>query len=315
MGISNTELAKRADIALTDLSSNGGLLLPEQANAFIDLVYNEPTILKQVRRVSMTAPSRKINKVGFGSRITHAATQTGGQLDSGANQRWLAAAQRAKIGTQQIQLDTKEYISEIRVPYEVLEDNIEGESFEATIMRHVAVQYALDMEEFGLFGDTASGDVDLALQDGWLKRMTSNIVDNGSAGISPDMFEAGLLAMPQKYLRSLNQLKQFVSVANTIRYRSLVSKRIGAYGDSALTQNIPLFAAGVPIEGAPMMSADSVGAKGILTFPNNLLFGVQRDVSVETDKDIRSREIIIVLTTRTAFQIEQEDACVKFLNI
>ena len=41
----------------------------------------------------------------------------------------------------------------------------------------------------------------------------------------------------------------------------------------------------------------------------------QRQIQVETDKDIRSREIIIVLTLRAALGIEEEDASVKYTNI
>ena len=43
----------------------------------------------------------------------------------------------------------------------------------------------------------------LTLNDGLLKTATSHVVDNGSAGVSPDVFEQGLLAMPQKYLRMM----------------------------------------------------------------------------------------------------------------
>lgn len=315
MSDSNTDLIRRADLALSDLSSNGGLLLAEQENAFIDMVYEQPTLIAQCRRVPMSASSKKINRFGFASRITHAASQTGGAEDTGANGRYLAAAKRAKPTTGQIELNTKEYISEIRVPYEVLEDNIEGQSMESTLMRHIATQYALDMEEFGLFSDTASGDADLALQDGWLKRFTSNVVDNASAGVSPDLFDSVLLALPQKYLRQQAMLRHYVSPANTIKYRSAVSKRATGYGDAALTQDIQLYAGGVPIERAPMLSADGTGAKGLTTYPQNLLFGIQRGVSIETDKDIRSREIIVVLTTRVAFQVDDQAAGVKILNI
>ena len=41
----------------------------------------------------------------------------------------------------------------------------------------------------------------------------------------------------------------------------------------------------------------------------------QRDIRVETDKDIRSREYIIVLTCRVALGIEEETAVVKYTNI
>lgn len=315
--LTNQELARRADLVLADLNANGGLLTPEQANTFIDQVVEEPTILRQVRVERMNAPERKINKIGFGSRIMKAAPQgsTPFEQDNGINNRYLAAADRSKPTTSQITLTTKEVMAEVRLPYEVLEDNIEGQSFESHVMSLIAQRAAIDFEEYALFADTASGDAYLALTDGYLKRMTSHVVNNASAGVSPSMFQAGLLACPQKYLRNLAQMKHFVSVANTIKYRGKVAERATGYGDSALTQNIPLYASGVQIEAAPMLAAQGTGNQGIFTFPKNLIFGIQRAVQVETDKDIRSREIIIVLTARVALQIEDEDATVKYTNI
>lgn len=311
----NEELIKRADIALADLTANGGALDAEQANTFIDLILEQPTILKQARQIRMNGPERKINRIGFDSRILRAAIQTGGANDDGSNDRYVAKADRAKPVTSQIQLNTKEVIAEIRLPYEVLEDNIEGQSLESHIMRLIAERAAVDLEELALAGDTGSGDAYLALQDGWLKRMVPHVVNNASAGVSPDLFTSGLLAMPQKYLRNLAQLKHFVSVANTIKYRQTVAARATGYGDVALTQNNPLYAAGVSVEAAPMLSAIGSGNTGFTTFGQNLLFGIQRDISVETDKDIRSREYIIVLTARVAMQIDDVEATVKYTNI
>lgn len=311
----NQSLIARADLALADLTANGGLLQPEQSSTFIDLILEQPTVLKQVRQVRMNGPERKIARIGFDSRILRAAIQAGGANDDGSNDRYVRKADRAKPTTSQISLMTKEVIAEVRIPYEALEDNIEGGSLEGHIMRLIAERAAVDLEELCLAGDTASGDAYLALQDGWLKRMTPHVVNNASAGCTPDMFTSGLLAMPQKYLRNLAMLKHFVSVANTIKYRQNVSKRATGFGDSALQQSVPIFAQGVAVEAAPMLAAVGSGNSGILTFPQNLLFGIQRDIRVETDKDIRSREYIIVLTCRVAVQIDDVQATVKYTNI
>jgi len=316
MTVSNQELARRADIALADLTANGGVMSPEQTESFIDLVYDQPTILKQVRQVRMNAPEVKLNRIGFDTRILRAAAQSGGANDAGSNDRYVLEADRSKPTTSQIALNSSEIIAEVRIPYELLEDNIEGESFESHVMRLIAERAAIDLEEFALHADTASGDAYLALQNGYLKRMTSHVVNNASAGVSPTMFKNGLLAVPQRYLRNLPSMKHFVSMANTIKYRDLVSQRATGYGDTMLTTAAPIYAHGVSVEGAPMLAAVSGGENlGFLTMPKNLIFGLRRSVSVETDKDIRSREIIIVLTLRAGLQIETEDACVKYTNV
>ncbi|GMQ91699.1 MAG: hypothetical protein BMS9Abin11_1010 [Gammaproteobacteria bacterium] len=313
MSMSNKELAKRADIAISDLVSNGGMLNATQANAFIDMIEEEPTILNQARVVRMPAPQHKINRLGFGSTIMKAAPQgtPPHALDDGTNDRYLAAADRSAPTTSQITLSSKEVMAEVHLPYELLEDNIEGQSFEDHVMRLIASRAAQDLEMWALTADTGSGDAYLALNDGLLKTAVSNIYDNASAGINPDVFEQGLLTMPQKYLRVLTDLRQFIPVGDTIKYRANVAKRATGYGDSALQGDGKLVAYGTPVEAAPLMPA----ATGLFTFPKNILFGIQRDVSVEAEKNIRSRQIIIVLTMRIDCKWDDEAAVVKYINI
>jgi HK97 family phage major capsid protein len=307
----------RADIVMADLQSNGGELMPEQANTFIDYVAEQPTILRQVRVERLNSPTKKINRMGFGSRIMHKAPTSGGANDDGTNDRYLAAAKRAKVGTSQIELTTYERIVEIRIPYEVLEDNIEGSSMEAHIMRLMAEQVAIDSEEAALYSDTAlsATDEDLGMENGWLKRIAAHVVDNANGGVNPDLFANAMLALPQKYLRNVPQMRAFVSEANRIKYQQRVAQRQTGYGDAALQENIPIVAHGLRVEAAPMLAADGSGTTGLVTHPKNLIWAIRRDISVETDKDIRSREYIIVLTLRSGVQVDDTDAAVKLLNI
>ncbi len=69
---SNKELLKKADWAVGDLESDGGKLNPEQANQFIRKLLVQPTLLRLVRRVIMSAPERKVNKIQFNKRILRA---------------------------------------------------------------------------------------------------------------------------------------------------------------------------------------------------------------------------------------------------
>ena len=314
-------LIKRADLVLGDLESNGGLLQPEQANRFIDFIQEQPTIVAQSRLIRMNSPQRLIDRMGFDRRILQAANNSGsdpaaeGLQDDSTNDRFLARELRSKVTTTQIKLETSELIGEVRIPYEVLEDNLERGGLEAHIMRQMAERFAIDLEEFALLADTDyTGDPEdeayFGLQDGWLKRMNVNLVNHNSI-IAPEMFVNGMLAMPQKYLRDLGRLKHFVTIQDAIRYRNVVSQRATGYGDAMLTTSAPIYAAGVQVETAPLMPQ----TLGFFTFPSNLLFGIQRQISVETDKDIRSREIIIVVTCRVALQIDDVDATVKYTNI
>lgn len=307
----------RADIAISDLARDGGLLNPQQTNAFIDMLLDQPTLLPQTRVIRMNAPEVKINRIGFDKRILRAANQTGSANDNGSNDRYVKKADRAAPVTAQIQLVSKEVIAEVRLPYELLEDNIEGVSLETHILRLIAERAALDLEELALWGDTANAtDPYLALVDGWMKRSAGQVFDNQGAGLSSDLFAKAQLTFHQKYLRFLAQMRGYITQGNMIRYRQAVAQRQTGYGDAMIVSGTaPLFAHGLQLEGVPSLALAQQAQSGLVTFPKNLLWGIRREVSIETDKDIRSREYIIVLTMRCGTQIDDVEAVVQLQNI
>jgi hypothetical protein len=330
---SNSEIIRKADFALADLAS-GGLLNDEQSNAFIRKLLVQPTILASARTVVMNSPTRQINKIGFGKRILRAATSgtaltdpaVDGVFDPAATTG--EAAARAKPVTSQILLTTKEVIAEVRLPYDVIEDNIERGNINTagansvappvlgglkdTIVTMMAERAALDLEELAILGDTDKGSADpyLDLVDGYLLQATSNVV-NVSGAISRTMFKNGLKAMPDQYLRNRAAMRHYVSHDNETEYRNTLAQRETAGGDSVISGYAPVYAFGVPVEPVSLMPA----AQGLFTYPQNLIFGIQRQVSIEVDKSITERMFIIVLTARVDFKIEEEEAVVKYINI
>jgi hypothetical protein len=312
----NQEIIRKADIALSDLAT-AGRLNPQQADSFVRTLIDQPTLLKQVRTVTMASPTMKINKIGFGSRILAPAAQTVGAGDD-HTARYATAT---KPDLSQVELNTKEVIAEVHIPYEVLEDNIEGGNpsvamqagaggLHQTIVDLIGARAALDLEELGIQGDTSSGDAYLAMQNGFLKLATANNVAAGGP-ISKDVIKAGINTMPTRYLRNRAQLVNFVSVQNETEMRDVYGSRQTALGDAQLQGNLPLYMHGTPIQGVALMPQ----ANGLFTNPLNLIFGIQRNISIEYDKDIRARVFIIVLTARIAFQIEEVNAIVKYTGI
>ena len=273
---------------------------------------DSPTILNAARMVTMNAPQKKINKIGFGTRMLRAATSSTALPD----------ADRSKPDLGQVLLNTKEVIAEVHIPYDVLEDNIEGGNISAsmgqsaggiqdTIMTLIGQRVALDLEEAALLGDTASADPFLALFDGFLKLATTHIVNAGGSTITKDVFKAAIKTMPDKYLRQRSALEFFISTDNETEYRDTVANRVTGLGDSALVSANSLSVFGSGVNAAPLMP----NAKGVYVNPKNMIFGVQRRVHIEYDKDIRARKFIIVVTARVDFQIEEKDAMVQIINI
>lgn len=320
---SNSKIIQKADFTLADLAS-GGLLNPEQASQFIRKLQIAPTILNQMRGVVMSSPQRNINKIGFGDRILMPAT-SGVALDPDTS----PTNRRSKPTTEQVVLTTKEVIAEVRLPYDVIEDNIEGGNinannpngpstepvsggFKDTIMTLMAERAAIDLEELALLGDTASGDAYLALNDGFLKAATSNVVDNGAAPVSRTMFKNGIKTLPDQYKQTLQSLKHFVSMDNFTEYQDTRANRETAGGDLINEQTTNnLWALGTRVEGAAQMPA----VNGIFTNPQNMIWGIQRQMSMEVDKIITERVFVIVLTMRIDFKYEEEEAVVKYINV
>jgi hypothetical protein len=87
----------KADITLADLASNGGRLQAQESQGFIRKLIVAPTLLRQVRVVEMLSSERKVNKIGFGTRILRKATQNVA----------LTSAQRSKPTTSQITMTTR----------------------------------------------------------------------------------------------------------------------------------------------------------------------------------------------------------------
>lgn len=328
---SNASLLQKADLALADLASNGGLLQPEQGAAFIRKLIKEPTIIRQARVVEMQAPQRKINKIGFATRILRKAasgTALGAPSVSGLGGR-------AKPTTEQLTLTTQEVIAQVNLPYEVLEDNIEraeaatnspsnspwSSGLQETLVTLIAERAALDMEELCLLGDTSytnGSDSDdqayLSMFDGWLKLaagVNGHVVNVNNATVTKEMFKAGMKSMPVQYLRNLNSLKHFLSVYQVTEYRDTLANRVGGLGDAAVQGQTSVSPYGVPLEAAQLMPE----TKGLFTNPLNLIFGIQRQVSLEFDKDITTRTYMVVLTARVCVQIEEVDATVEYQNI
>jgi Phage capsid family len=308
----NEDLIQKADLALADLASNGGLLNPEQTDTFLRTLIDSPTIMNRCRVVTMNAPTRKINKIGFGTRILRAAVSS----------TPLSSGDRAKPDLGKVELNTKEVIATVYLPYDVIEDNIEGGNIAVplqgsagglheTIVQLIAERAALDLEELSLSGDTTSGDTYLALHDGFLKLATANIVNAGGATISKSLLKAGVKAMPDKYLRNRAELAHFISVDNETEYRDTYANRQTALGDAMLQGTSPVYAYGSQVTGVPLMPA----ANGLFCNPLNLIFGFQRKVTIEYDKDIESRLFKIVLTARVALAIEEINAVVKYTTI
>lgn len=311
------EILEKAMLTIALLNSEGGLLLPEQADRFIQDIQDQPTLLNEVRVVPMTSPQRIIENIGFGSRILKVPV---------ANTA-LGSADRSAPSTGQIKLSTKEVIAEVNIPYDVLEDNIERGGLEDTIMGMITSRISLDLDEILVLSEIGGGGADcLNIFDGVIKMATENdpiykgtggqhhhTVGVGGAGsaMGRHIFKRAILEMPNKYLRNRTAMRFYASPNNELEYRDSVADRQTGLGDATVQRWQPLTPFGVPFVPATFVPDNTC----IFVDPLNIILGVQRDILIETDRIIRERVIVIVITLRIDIQVETRDALVTITGI
>lgn len=310
---------KYADLAVSNLTSGGGKLQDDQADTFYRKVFDRTGLIGDVRSVSMNSDTMNINKIGLGSRILRVApTGTPPYIVDGvgetfSNDRNLASADRFNPTFEQVQLTVKEYMAEIHLTDDVIENNLEKENLENVILEMASQRLALDLEEALILGDTANGalDAELRAQDGVLKRVTSHVVDAAGATISLDAFADLQTALPTKYQRNMSSMKYYLHNHKELAWRQALSARGTDLGDRNVIGNGAVPALGVPLVTVPNMPTDKI----LYVDPKNILVGLQRNMRLEFERYPRSRLTAFIFTLKVGFQLEEEDAVAKLINL
>ena len=314
-------------------NGNGGLLNPEQSARFLDYMFDATVIGKVARTVRMRADTTEIDRMSVGEKLMKLATE-------GDNDGTNSAVTFSKIS-----LTTKKLRLDWELSSESLEDNIEGADLEDHIARLMATQAGNDIEDVVLNGNVSlTGDNLYKAFDGVVKKAKTSgrVVDAAGANISRAVFNSALKALPRKYKQRRSDLR-FLSGSNLIQDYLYTASLLGADG-SANPQDIassvirgqgvqPLggpagyvapFAFGIPIVEVPLLpeaqTGDHSGASGShgdvhLTFPNNVVIGIKRDVTVYRFFWPKKDSVEYTMFTRVGVQIEQADAWVVVKNV
>lgn len=313
--LTNQEVIQKAAIVLNDLNT-AGRLNEEQSTAFIRMLIDQPTIMGEARTVHFNGDRKKLEKIGMGQRVLHGAEENVA----------LADGKQTKPSFDKVSLECKEFIAEIEITDDTLENNIEGTSIEDTIMNLLAQRVSLDIEELIINGNTSilpATDDFLSVLNGIRKQAVSHIVDWNKAGVSKEMFKAAKKAMPAKYRRAGRDMRFYVSDDIEIEWIDALANRTTGQGDATLLSGTVPPAYGIPVKGIAMLTEYNAGttevpvmvSDAILTHPQNVVIGISRDIRVEADRDIRRRVNFIVLTLKMDVKFEEEDAVVKVTKI
>ena len=311
-------------------NGNGGLLNPEQSARFLDYMFDATVIGKVARTVRMKSDTAEIDRMSVGEKLMKLASEADN------------TAANSGVTFSKISLTTKKLRMDWELSTESLEDNIEGADLEDHIARLMATQAGNDIEDVILNGDTSlSSDTLYKSFDGVVKKAKASgrVVDAAGAEVSREVFNKALKAMPRKYKQRRGDLR-FLAGSNLIQ-DFLYANSIGT--NQTIPQDIassvirggvaPLggpagyvapFAFGIPIVEVPLLNETQTGTYATptgshgdihLTFPNNVVIGIKRDVSVYRFFWPRKDSIEYTMYTRVGVQVEQANAWVVVKNV
>jgi hypothetical protein len=297
--------------------AGSGILRPEQARRFIDYVWDATVLAKDGRRVTMRANTMELEKVNVGERVIRAAAQAVGDYTNAG-----ATFSKVELTTKKIRLDWE-------VSAEALEDGIEGGALEDHLVRLMTNAFANDIEDLAINGDGSTGNF-LSIMDGFVHKATTGDAHEAVVTVSnnewtPDVMQKIILALPRKYRALKNTLKFY---AGTDAFQGII-KHNGTLADAIaeafsptpagtasnrqayLDGNAQTFGGarttrvlGVDVQEVPYYPDGYVD----LTFPQNRVWGFQRDITVNREYKPKKDTIEYTVFVRFGIQWEEEDA-------
>ena len=304
----NRHIVEKADFLVAQLTS-GGLLQPAQADKFIQLAIDASVLVSMMSRVDMKSPKELREKIRYGSRA----------LTGGTEAVALPAARRSRPDTSKVELDAQLVKAESRMSFESVEDSIEQGNFTDTVQESLGERIALDLEDLGINGDTSSTDDLLQVLDGLRVQATTNISNAGGATLQRSVLKDVLKTMPSEFRRDKRSLRFMTADEAVIDWQESIGDRATPLGDSnAVGMDVPKFQ-GIPVVDVPVFPTNlGLGTDEtelLFSDPANALFGVWRDIRIDTDKDVKAGVWIIVVTARVDFKWTEETAVVKGTEI
>ena len=323
LGVGNNEDFDVQEVVSKALSttalSAGSAILDEQADAFINEVVNESKMLSMARLERKNSSTGKINLMNITGNVTEQASEG---TDSGNTISPSFSA---------LTYNMTKLRSAIDLNAEALEDNIAGQGLDDQTMAAILDKVATDLEELAWEGDESIVGTDansrlLKSNDGWLTLLTAangtTIVDGANKKPSYILLSAMYRNLPRKWRRRKGEFRFFMNdEAAELILNDEAARATGLADRFRETGELGMIN-GIRIEIIPMIPADlsltgtdSQGTVILLAQPQNFIYLVQREISVERERKPRTDTWEVTLFHRCDFLIERYDAIVRANNV
>lgn len=273
------------------LSSTGGQLAPEDADAFISSVVDKSSFLNEVTTKPMTASTAYIDVFAIATRQMRAAVEA-----------TLAATAQTVNFTLTIPRRTLTPVEVILAPdvsYTFLQENIERAAAESHLMGEIVKSVRNDMLDLCVNADGSTASF-LNINSGWitLALADGNVNDADCSGLDVfDTLDKIVDTMPEEFAEMPGEA---IMCGRKFRraYGKAVASRASLLGDKALAQGGTIDYEGIPIKSVYRWPSNYV----MYTVVKNLHVGISKTITVE--KMVQPRKQVIEYTITLKFDPE-----------
>jgi hypothetical protein len=331
-----------------DASGGGGLLTPQQSGRFIDYMWDATVLGSQVRTIQMRANEVELDRMAIGERLVRVATEA---VDDGVNNA--VAFTKVSLGTVKFRMDWELSSESLEDGLEgdALEDHIAR--LMAAQAANDLEDLAINGDTIGHVGDALLKGFDgwrkrLFYGGSVLDGAALTLPDGTGAGeLHRGTFNAALRAMPRKFMGRRAGLRFYTAsgLLQDYMYREQLQDQGGfpdrnGQGGPGAGQNgnnnpgpnagwNPTSPYGIPAYEVPLFPeyniTDTNSASGgnqagegsdvWLVDPQNLIWGVRRQIQVFREFKPKKDTIEYTLYTRVGCNVENPAASVVVKNV
>jgi hypothetical protein len=296
----------------------GGVLLPKQSEQFIRRLIVESKLLQECNVTTIPTAQYEIDQAGFLSQVLHADNDTA-----------FPDEQLAEAETSKAEFIAKRYKAVLKLKYATAKRVIMGNALWPWLLREGTAAAKRDLEILAIRGDTSLAPTNalnrlLRTQNGFLKRMSSNIVDAEGARMNLDLLDRARKAMPDEYYDQ-DGLIIGMSKNAKIDYEASVAARMDAVGGEAFKRSRLADAReyrDIAVKTYKLLpkglTYNAAGGHTTAFFSNpneQFRVGYLEEMDVKMGEDIEAGEWIAVIRFDVAFELLQPEASVRLDNI
>jgi|GEM_PF-1570846 len=294
------ELQKAAH-TVSDITTDGGVLLAEQVEKFVVLAQEQQIILPDARVEIVARGQKEIDTLGISDVFLQPGTEDNTTLYTDPT---TYLGEEAKATTGKISLSTVYLEGRTAISRETLRRNIERENFADSLIQIISNRAGYDMELLGVRGDTTLPATTkenklLRLKNGYLKLVpAANKVYWGGEAFSPNAFAHVINKVAAKYRRRPSECRLYVSHGIALAYQLWLSKnKATSVGDQATVAGSVGTYMGVPVIGCDSLPDTTVGGavygKILFSNPKNLIWAIEDQIEIE-DEIIKARNSMVI---------------------